>query len=115
MCDVVIQTQIKIVYFPYFTYVEMTTNVSTLFGVIISVHQFEIVLSTSWMSCTIRSGKFLYNISIIILLIEKSDCECYDQKYIIVTHPEDSPRTLNEALKKVIIKIKEFCANNSKN
>jgi len=20
-------------------------------------------------------------------------CECYDQKYIIVTYPEDSPRT----------------------
>jgi len=79
-----------------FHYVEMTTNVSTLFG-IIRVRQFrssQHIMNESLPSCTIQSGKFLYNISIIIFLIEKSGSECYDQKYIIVSHPKDSPRSL---------------------
>jgi len=35
-------------------------------------------------------------------------CECYDQKYMIVTHPEDSLKTLDEALENIIIRIEEF-------
>jgi len=66
------------------------------------------IMNESLPSYTIRSGKFLYNISIIILLIEESGCECYDQKYIIVSHPEDSPRLLDEILKNIIIRIEEF-------
>jgi len=62
-----------------------------------------------------RSEVANFYTSIIILLIEELGCECYNQKYIIVT-PEDSPKTLDEALEKVIIEIKikiRFRANNS--
>jgi len=98
MYGAIIQTQIKIVCFPYF--IPLCRDDNERFDSLWN-HQgtsvqkcSQHIMKESLPSCTIQSGKFLYNISIIIFLIEESGCECYDQKYIIMSHLKDSSRLI---------------------